>query len=270
MNYSSLSCDELVRACAESDDPEIWQEFVCRFTPLISITVSRVTYRYGLRDPELVKDLVQDTFVKICANNRRLLRDFKPQFPNAFFGMVKVTANHVAHDHIRKFGVPKPGPGIVDVELDEAEEFAQGLLADSETNMENLLRLQEVEECLRDKFDARDQEIFWLYFRYELTAREISAIPSYKLSEKGVESVIQRVKHHVRENLGEPQPDEKKGKPKNPGGKTKPGDAANGKANSGDAGDEKAKAASASDGKTESWDEGNPDDPPLSKGEGQS
>ncbi len=39
MIYSSLSCDELVRACAESGDAEAWQEFVCRFERLIGIVV---------------------------------------------------------------------------------------------------------------------------------------------------------------------------------------------------------------------------------------
>ena len=75
MDYSSFSCDELVRACATSKDPEAWEQFVCRFEKTIRVAVWRVTKRYGQNDSALVQDLVQDTFAKICGDNNRFLRD---------------------------------------------------------------------------------------------------------------------------------------------------------------------------------------------------
>src|SRR4051812_2099089 len=99
MIYSSLSCDELVRACAESGDAEAWQEFVCRFERLIGIVVWRVARRHGENSGTVVEDLVQETYAKICDDDCRLLRGFKPHHQDAFFGMLKVTAANVARDY---------------------------------------------------------------------------------------------------------------------------------------------------------------------------
>lgn len=99
MSYSSLSCDELVRACAESGNAEAWQEFVCRFEKHIKLVIWRVARRWGEDSPTVIQDLVQDTYVKVCADDCRFLRNFKPQHEDAFFGMLKVTAANVARDY---------------------------------------------------------------------------------------------------------------------------------------------------------------------------
>src|SRR5690348_15064873 len=87
MSYNSLSCDELVRACAESGNTEAWQEFICRFGPLINRVVMRVARRYGERRIELIEELAQETYSKFCANDCKLLRNFEHRHQNAFYGM---------------------------------------------------------------------------------------------------------------------------------------------------------------------------------------
>jgi hypothetical protein len=47
MSYSSLSAEELVRACSESGNAEAWEEFVRRFRVVIGSAVRRVAYSYG-------------------------------------------------------------------------------------------------------------------------------------------------------------------------------------------------------------------------------
>jgi DNA-binding transcriptional regulator LsrR (DeoR family) len=43
--------------------------------------------------------------------------------------------------------------------------------------------------------------IFWLYFRQGMSTKEISSLPSIGLSAKGVGSVIERLKHGIREQI---------------------------------------------------------------------
>jgi DNA-binding transcriptional regulator LsrR (DeoR family) len=43
--------------------------------------------------------------------------------------------------------------------------------------------------------------IFWLYFRQGMSTKEIASIPTIGLSTKGVGSVIERLKHCIREQI---------------------------------------------------------------------
>jgi DNA-directed RNA polymerase specialized sigma24 family protein len=99
----------------------------------------------------------------------------------------------------------------MNVDLDEADESTLAPQSDPEGDMMNRLVLEEVDDTIRASFSPRDQEIFWMYFLQDFTARQIAKIPSYGLTEKGVESVIQRVKRHVWAQLAERRPIDKKG-----------------------------------------------------------
>ncbi|HEY5027897.1 MAG TPA: sigma-70 family RNA polymerase sigma factor [Candidatus Angelobacter sp.] len=201
MIYSSLSCDELVRACAESGETEAWQEFVRRFEKLISIVVWRVARRYGENNSDLVKDLVQETYAKVCDNDCRILREFKPHHQDAFFGMLRVTATNVARDYFRACTTDKRGSGIADIELTEAEGFISGSHSGPD-DMERQILLQEIGEILNSVCPmARDREIFWLHYRYGLTASDIAKIRSYGLTDKGVESILHRLRGQLRARL---------------------------------------------------------------------
>jgi RNA polymerase sigma-70 factor (ECF subfamily) len=50
---------------------------------------------------------------------------------------------------------------------------------------------------------VRDRQIFWLYYRHGMTTRAIAAIPGIGLTQKGVESAIQRLTSHVRARLAD-------------------------------------------------------------------
>jgi hypothetical protein len=43
--------------------------------------------------------------------------------------------------------------------------------------------------------------IFWLYFRQGMSTKEIASMPTIGLSAKAVGSVIERVKHCIREQI---------------------------------------------------------------------
>lgn len=200
MIYSALSCDELVRACAEGN-AEAWEEFVRRFTSVISTAIWRVMRRHGEYDPALNQDLIQDTFFKLCDDNFRVLRNFKPQYEDAIYGMTGKVAANIARDHYRKRPLP-----VIDCDVSEVTDFIPDRHAPDSDHLEFRRLCQQVDQILRAHCTARDREIFWLYYGENgLTASEIAKISRFKLNEKGVESVLHRLKCLVRRKLAERQ-----------------------------------------------------------------
>ena len=206
MSYSSLSAEELVRACSESGNAEAWEEFVRRFQPVIASAVRRVAYIYGKPNGAVIDELIQGTFLKVCKDNCSLLRDFKPQYPDAIFGMLKKTAANNAHDYFRSEGAETHGGGIIQVELTDVEAFVPDSRSTGPASIEREILLREIRDILSDldtPTAARDRDIFWLYYRQGFTAQAIAAIPCYKLGTKGVESILHRLICYVRKRLVE-------------------------------------------------------------------
>ena len=73
LRHSSMSGEELVRACAEGNDGAAWEEFVSRFHRPISLSIIRTAYQWGEIPQQVVDDLVQDIYLKLCANKCRQL-----------------------------------------------------------------------------------------------------------------------------------------------------------------------------------------------------
>jgi RNA polymerase sigma-70 factor, ECF subfamily len=211
MPYSDLTAEELVQVCATSGDPEAWEEFVCRFEKIIYVSVRRVAYRWGETSESTIAELVQDTYLKFCADDRRLLHTFRSRHPDAFFGMLKVTAAHLAHDHFRAERNKKRSSGMEDCSLDDVELFIPDSGVMGQAGMERYILLEEVDDALKG-CSERDREIFWLHYRHGFTAQEIASIACFKLETKGVESVLHRLTQLVRRTLVQaraPQDEEK-------------------------------------------------------------
>ena len=98
---SSLSAVDLVQKCAHSEDADAWRELVRRFHPIIAAAVLRTARRSCEPSRQLVDDLIQDTYLKLCNNRCRLLRSFHPEHSNSIYGFVKVMAANVVHDHFK-------------------------------------------------------------------------------------------------------------------------------------------------------------------------
>ena len=206
VNYRDLSPQELVRACScGAGDAEAWGEFARRFHPLIAGIALRTARRYGEPPTALVEDLVQDAYLKLCADRCRLLRTFQPEHPDALFGFLKVVTANVVHDYFKTAHAVKRGAG------QEAAAVEEGHLANSPDpargmgQVERGILLGQIDNMLRAKVagesSQRDRSIFWLYYRQGLTARAISLIPAVGLSAKGVESTILRLTRLVRDGL---------------------------------------------------------------------
>lgn len=205
MDYSSLSCDELLRACADPENAEAWQEFVRRFNSLITVTVWRVARGYRVNNGSIIEDLVQEIYTKICASDFRLLRTFKSDHANACYGMIKTISRNAAIDYFRKPDPIPPDYSLVDDDPPEDK----GL--DELDRQIVLQQIDKIDKILKKHCSQRDQDIFWLYYLQEFSAREIAELLKFKeLSIKGVESIIYRLKRLICEKWEETDPPEDK------------------------------------------------------------
>ena len=216
MDWSALSSEELIRTCVNTGDTDAWEEFVRRFRPVIAGTVIRTASRFGDSTPQLIDDLIQDTYLKICANRCRILREFQPESAEAIFGLLKTVAFSVTHDYFRGEFAVKRRVGAREIALDSYVESAvagrEGL-----PQMEREILIRQIDEQLPAASEPstreRDRQIFWLYYRHGMTTRAIAGIPGIGLTQKGVESAIQRLTIHVRTRLVERKPGRPEGKP---------------------------------------------------------
>jgi RNA polymerase sigma-70 factor (ECF subfamily) len=200
MGYSSLSPEELVRTCAQSGDAAAWQEFVQRFHCVIASVVLRTARHWREPSPHVVDDLVQETYLKLCADGSRLLREFEPRYPDSIFGYLKIVAANVVHDHFKALHAEKRGAGVLNESLCEAEPFpANESVGNRNLLLEKIYRY--LDECAPGPEHQRDRMIFWLYYRQGLSARAIAAMPSVALSTKGVESAILRLTRLIRSRI---------------------------------------------------------------------
>lgn len=198
-----MSDDELVTACAQSTEAEAWLEFRGRFHRLIACTVIKACLEWSQRSPEVIDDLIQETYLKLCDDNCALLAEFVPHHLKAFRGYLKKITANVVYDHFRAEHAIKRNVDNT-VELNEAIDQLRPGSGDLEP-MELAVLVKEIDDVLRSRGTGPDEEkertIFWLYYRHGFTAKAISEIPAMELSVEGVESVIHRLKTFVRKSL---------------------------------------------------------------------
>ena len=209
MDPRKVSAQELIKLCLASHDEALWLEFVHRFQPLIAGVVAKSVRRWTTPQPSLIDDLVQETYLRICANNFKALREFEYEHDNALFGFFKVVASNVVQDHFRSSYSQKRGSGREDETLETvgATTFAPGGFVE---HADRQILLGEIAQCLNgqsaDPNFSRDSAIFWLYFRHGLTAKAIAQFPAIGLTVKGVESTLLRLTRMIRGKLSERPP----------------------------------------------------------------
>ena len=198
-----LSAIQLVRYCLRSGEQAAWQEFVRRFQPVIASAVIRAVRHWIRPEPSQIDDLVQETYLKLFADDFRPLRRFTCRHENAFFGFLKVVATNVVQDHFRSSHCQKRGNGKPEDELDYAS--AEWVLIDQSAITDKRILISQIEDCLKtqaaDPLFSRNYLIFKLYYGFGLTAEAISRVPQIGLTAKGVESTLTRLIREIRFKL---------------------------------------------------------------------
>jgi RNA polymerase sigma-70 factor, ECF subfamily len=202
--HAEFSSIELVRACIGLKDERAWTEFIRRFQVVIAAAVLRTARQWSEPSRSLLDDLVQDTYLKLCENDSRLLRSFRPEHKDSIYGFLRVVTANVVHDHFKSTLAAKRGASRTEaLEPSQIEPKASG--PGGFDLVSHRLQLAQVDKILTQVTAGGDQDrkrvIFWLRHQQGLTASEIAAIPSIGLTTEGVESVLLRLITMIRGHL---------------------------------------------------------------------
>jgi RNA polymerase sigma-70 factor (ECF subfamily) len=141
--------------------------------------------------------LIQDTYLKLCADKCRLLYGFAIAHPEAINGYVKTVAINVAHDYFKSQHSRKRGGRSVVQADEELEPKARTDGLGGPEAMERNILLRQINDylhsCTEGPSQERDRIVFWFHYRQGMTAKEIATLPATRLTVKGVESLIFRI-----------------------------------------------------------------------------
>ncbi len=214
---SERSAVALVKDCGLSTDPAAWTEFVDAFNRRIVAAVIRERRQRGLSSEptaaDAVSDLVQDVYLRLLANDRRALRDFRGETELSVYAYLARIVRAAVGDRTRRDSSQKRHAQTVplDAGVDgEGSTPLSELLAASEVSSPELqMRERAVPGRLRALLAGggvpnpeRDALVFELHVLEGLSAREIAGIPALDLSLSAVEGVLRRTRERLRERLG--------------------------------------------------------------------
>ncbi len=206
MKEARISVNDLAKACAHSADAAEWQEFVSRCMPLASLMALRVSRMWVSNpSPVTVDDIVQEVFLKLCEQERRILRDFEPRGDDSFLGLLRIVTGSVANDYFRRLYSVKRGGKVVTMALIEDEGQLPLDVARPAARIQHSALMEQLDRKLRSAPQAiseRDRTLFWLYYLQGFTAEEIARLPASGLTAKGVESALRRVTTWLRDEVG--------------------------------------------------------------------
>lgn len=214
---SERSAVALVRECGLSTDPSAWTEFVDTFNRRIVAAVIRERRLRGLATDssaaDAVSDLVQDVYLRILANDRRALRDFRGETETAVFAYLARIVRATVGDRTRRDSSRKRSARIVPIDAgaggDGSAPLSELLAAGDGSSPDRQMRERAVPGRLRELLAGggfpnpeRDALVFELHVLEGLSAREIAGIPALELSLSAVEGVLRRTRERLRERLG--------------------------------------------------------------------
>lgn len=204
-SLTSISTEDLIRRCSSQGEIGVWEEFVRRFHRPIATVALRTARRLGDFSAQAVDDLIQETYLKLCANDFRLLRQFEQRHPDGFLGFVKVVTANVVRDHFKLLRSQRRSSELRGDFPDDFEAASEADAIGSPNAIERGVLIREIEhhlsECMAGTDRDRNILIFWLYYRAGLTASAIAAQPGIDLTIKGVESTILRITRDLRARL---------------------------------------------------------------------
>ena len=205
MDGTRTSVNNLAKACSHSADAAEWAEFVRRCVPLASLVAMRVSRLWlSSPSPATVDDIVQEVFLKLCEQKRRILKDFEPRGEDSFLGLLRLVSASVANDYFRRIYSAKRGGKVVITPLLEGDTQFSAASAHPAAQMQRSALLAQLDRRLRaapETISERDRALFWLYYRQGFTAEEIAGMSDTGLTPKGVESALRRVALWLREQI---------------------------------------------------------------------
>ena len=195
----SISDGELVRLCLADGSTEQWEEFVRRYERPVAWSVLRTLQRWGA-SRDMLEDLVQEVFLKLCVDGGRLLRGIAEQGSESIQAFCRVIAANAVHDHLRAQHSEKRGGNALHHDI-TAPGIDSAAAVSVPADIERAILFSEIDRELQLFATERERCIFWLYYRQGLTAAAIARIPDFSLTPKGVESAIFRLTRTLKSRI---------------------------------------------------------------------
>jgi RNA polymerase sigma-70 factor, ECF subfamily len=205
---ASLTIEELILRCIQRGDVSAWEEFAERFRGPIAKAVFRVAASYGGNNRSTIDDLVQETFLKLCFDDFRILRNFHHRHAQAFTAFLQVVAANITRDYFRSLHATRHGAALIEPLSDDAMPATTEHSDGSAHTMERQVLLAQVakhlDTCVTGPDRQRNLRVFWLYYRTGLSARAIADLPGIDLKPEGVESLLLRIRRDLQQRVGHP------------------------------------------------------------------
>jgi RNA polymerase sigma-70 factor (ECF subfamily) len=206
-SYSALSSEDLIKACVGSDNEAAWAEFIRRFQPVIAKVVGRTARRHWPQAPrDLLDDLIQETYLKLCADECRLLREFQSRHQDSIYGFLKVVAASVVLDHFKSRLARKRDASRTGALSEQTSLDLPAKRNGSRLSVEELVALRQIDDIVGKLYAGqilvRNRAIFWLHHRDGMTVQAIASIPWIGLNTKGAETVLRRMTHMIQSHIG--------------------------------------------------------------------
>lgn len=204
MNFLPPDEFKSLLASSQAGKTVAWDGFLTRFHELIVSTVIRTAAPSGGPNRALVDDLVQDIYLKLCANNFQILQRVRSDHPNGVYALVRAVAYSTTIDHLRSLRNPL-NDSSKSISLDALQHDLALGDQPTESKLHRQMLFDRIDRSLAEASPPdslqRDRTVFWLYYRQGFTAAEIAAIPAMGLTVKGVESLLYRLTSAVRAQL---------------------------------------------------------------------
>jgi RNA polymerase sigma-70 factor (ECF subfamily) len=197
----------LIKECVGSNNEAAWAEFIRRFQPLIAKVVGRTARRYWPQTPShLLDDLVQETYLKLCADECRQLRQFQSRHQDSIYGFLKVVAASVVLDHFKSELALKRDASQTEALSEQTSLDRPTTGGASRLSMDDLVALRQIDEIVCKLYIGeilvRNRAIFWFHHRDGMTAQAIASIPWIGLNTKGVETALRRMTQMIQSHIG--------------------------------------------------------------------
>jgi len=206
-SLSTLPSADLIKTCVGPDNEAAWAEFIRRFHPLIAKVVVRTARRNWVHIPHhVLDDLVQDTYLRLCADQCRRLRQFQPRHEDSIYGFLKVVAASVVLDYFKSETAEKRDAGQTESLSDFKSSARPGISHQGRLSPEDMIALRQIDGILGTLYSGailvRNRAIFWLHYRDGMTAQAIASIPWIGLNTKGVETTLRRMTQMIQSHIG--------------------------------------------------------------------
>lgn len=215
----STSCPPATRHLIDrccGGDSAAWEELVERYHKRIAGLAYRAAGRLaaaGGERGEVARDLLQEVYLRLVANDFRALRAWRGETEESFASYLASIVHAVACDEIRRRTSQKRATNLVSLDAmlegDERGPLADRLAGPASQSPEHSFlegrAADEVSVLLATAEPGpngtRNALIFQLFHFEGLSAREIAEIPHLHLTVSSVESILRRTRNRLRQLL---------------------------------------------------------------------